>query len=521
MPVNTFECGEILSGKWELVRKISQGSFGELFVARDITSGTVYAIKIQSSETDARLKWESEVLTAMNDSDLTPQIVLLDQYAPEHDFIVMQLLGEDMSALRRRARQNTFKGVPLPVVAYLSLQMLKCIEALHLKGFVHRDVKPANFVRKSHTSTEFCIIDFGIAKQHVSTSSGKIRCARESAEFRGTTMYASLHSHDLQDLSFRDDLWSFLFVFIDLFVGKLPWTEEARRKEKSSVADIKRKYVGDPTQLTKWIFSQIHQQHRSQVEMLDVLSERITDVVEYIGGLGYKNMPNYNKLRTYLNELLSSQSVSQEALDVPNKLSELPTSLVDVSCIDYVNGSFNWKCESLYPGEFRGDVPDVAYEMDIRQYENVSQFQSVITARAWYGVNVCKKASPTSATHISGNGSENLCNGAVFDVEESKSDYITPLHQLSRLWKSLYMALLSVPKEYLQWSTVSSLKHLLDNCRWFYAIGQYTFSNPENTIVSSSDFFLLQKDIYDFMEIYRQQLQVLPEIVSFSKQKDV
>ena len=78
------------------------------------------------------------MLTAMNDSDLTPQIVLLDQYAPEHDFIVMQLLGEDMSALRRRARQNTFKGLPLPVVAYLSLQMLKCIEALHLKGFVHR-----------------------------------------------------------------------------------------------------------------------------------------------------------------------------------------------------------------------------------------------------------------------------------------------------------------------------------------------------------------------------------------------
>lgn len=40
-----------------------------------------------------------------------------------------------------------------------------------------------------------------------------------------TVRYASLGAHEERDQSRKDDLESLLFVFLDLYIGKLPWAE--------------------------------------------------------------------------------------------------------------------------------------------------------------------------------------------------------------------------------------------------------------------------------------------------------
>jgi serine/threonine protein kinase len=80
------------------------------------------------------------------------------------EFLVMEYFdGEDMSKIRNHIRQAS-PTMPLIPSIYLTIQMLKCIKSLHKHGYVHRDIKPSNFVRISRTSTEFRIIDFGVAK---------------------------------------------------------------------------------------------------------------------------------------------------------------------------------------------------------------------------------------------------------------------------------------------------------------------------------------------------------------------
>ncbi|CAM9512841.1 unnamed protein product [Sphacelaria rigidula] len=37
--------------------------------------------------------------------------------------------------------------------------------------------------------------------------------------------YASLGAHEEKDQSRKDDLQSLLYVFLDLYLGKLPWAE--------------------------------------------------------------------------------------------------------------------------------------------------------------------------------------------------------------------------------------------------------------------------------------------------------
>ena len=78
----------------------------------------------------------------------------------------MDLLeGEDMAKFRNYIRNTSCPNIPIIPTIYLTKQILRCIIALHKKGYVHRDIKPSNFVRYRKCGTSFHMVDFGITKQ--------------------------------------------------------------------------------------------------------------------------------------------------------------------------------------------------------------------------------------------------------------------------------------------------------------------------------------------------------------------
>jgi hypothetical protein len=74
---------------------------------------------------------------------------------------------------------------------------------------------------------------------------GCYRLAREKAEFRGTSMYASLRVHQLHDYCPRDDMWSLMYVFCDLVTGGLPWMQHAANRDRAACQQIKEMVHGD------------------------------------------------------------------------------------------------------------------------------------------------------------------------------------------------------------------------------------------------------------------------------------
>ena len=145
------------------------GAFSEIFAADDLENpGTLVAVKFQNADFDSSvMKWESMV---MIDLSPIPAVPRMHYYGHENsrDYMVMELLtGEDMASLRDRVRQNTNNNnlIPLEISSFLTRQMIQSLQAMHRIGYVHRDVKPSNFVRRSRNSTEFCMIDFGLAKK--------------------------------------------------------------------------------------------------------------------------------------------------------------------------------------------------------------------------------------------------------------------------------------------------------------------------------------------------------------------
>ena len=71
------------------------------------------------------------------------------------------------------------------------------------------------------------------------------RKEREQAEFRGTSMYASVRVHQLRDYCPRDDLYSLLYVFCDLVSGGLPWMSHAANRDRKRCQELKEMVHGE------------------------------------------------------------------------------------------------------------------------------------------------------------------------------------------------------------------------------------------------------------------------------------
>ena len=162
------KASDILNQTWELIQKVGEGTFSQIFVARNVIEDDfpLVAIKVMSDKIESSIiRWEGDVLANFNGSVL-PKFYCHENHEGT-EFLVMELLGgEDMAHFRDRIfQQSGSKLMSLAGASYLARQILQSIKSMHERGFIHRDIKPANFVRRTYNSTEFCVIDFGITKQ--------------------------------------------------------------------------------------------------------------------------------------------------------------------------------------------------------------------------------------------------------------------------------------------------------------------------------------------------------------------
>jgi len=73
--------------------------------------------------------------------------------------------------------------------------MLTRVEYIHSREFIHRDIKPDNFlIGRGKQAHKVFIIDFGLAKRYI-TKDKKHIPYKENKNLTGTARYASINTH--------------------------------------------------------------------------------------------------------------------------------------------------------------------------------------------------------------------------------------------------------------------------------------------------------------------------------------
>ncbi|KAJ8643393.1 hypothetical protein MRB53_005141 [Persea americana] len=181
-----------VGNKFRLGRKIGSGSFGEIYLGTNIQTNEEVAIKLENVKTKhPQLLYESKLYRILQGGTGIPNV---RWFGVEGDYnvLVMDLLGPSLEDLFNFCSRK----LSLKSVLMLADQMINRVEFVHSKSFLHRDIKPDNFLMGlGRRANQVYIIDFGLAKKYRDTSTHQHIPYRENKNLTGTARYASMNTH--------------------------------------------------------------------------------------------------------------------------------------------------------------------------------------------------------------------------------------------------------------------------------------------------------------------------------------
>lgn len=213
---------------WELVDRIGEGTYGEVFTARNKISGEIAAAKVIDSihekieEVLPELDILSKYSTHSNIAEFHGAFMNVDTKRHDQLWLVMELCrGGSVTNLVKSLRKKG-KYLEEDLIAYILYETLKGIEHLHRHNVMHRDIKGPNVMLTNRA--EIRLIDFG-----VSAELSNILMRRNSSVGTPFWMAPEVIACEQQlDYSYdvRCDIWSLGITAIELADGTTPLSDQ-------------------------------------------------------------------------------------------------------------------------------------------------------------------------------------------------------------------------------------------------------------------------------------------------------
>lgn len=198
---------------FRIIDELGQGGYGLVYVVSDIYNNNLYALKLQRqifgpSSEQRDFKIEIAVMREAIEKGKLQHLPMIVWQSRDQTRYAMEMLGPSISSMKEHMRkkrpEKPFTDV---TVLRLAIHMLRCIRSLHEMGYIHRDIKPCNFLLTGDNENPVCLVDFGLCVENSQCKKGTNI---------GTQQYMSLNAIYNERQFFSDDIQSWFWSVLEM-----------------------------------------------------------------------------------------------------------------------------------------------------------------------------------------------------------------------------------------------------------------------------------------------------------------
>jgi len=224
----TFAPGDLIAGRFLVVRLLGAGGLGEVYEVTDQALGTAVALKVlgASVATDPvmleRFRREIQNARRITHPNVCRVFDLGIHPSAEQQrfFVTMEVLPGESLGSYLLSRPPLTPAEALPILT----QLAAGLQAAHDSGVIHRDLKPANVMLLPEPAARRVVItDFGLAISVEQLDMG----LTETWELLGTPEYMAPEQTKRGAVTPATDVYAFGLIAFEMLTGQRPFDPEA------------------------------------------------------------------------------------------------------------------------------------------------------------------------------------------------------------------------------------------------------------------------------------------------------
>ncbi|OVE80275.1 hypothetical protein BVY02_00635 [bacterium J17] len=341
MEVATLPVGLQVKGRYEITKRLGQGSKGTVYLCRDLQLADRYVVlkvlfpSAQQDEVEVA-RFRDEILASYDINH--PFVVRAYEFIRDEEMmaITMEYVnGGDLADLLASG-----EAMPIAQITRLLAQISSGVQAIHEAGIIHRDLKPENILLTSEGDVK--ITDFGISRIEAVP-----RNTRHNGALLGTIHYLSPEYVERSEFDHRSDIYALGVIAYEMITNTIPFLDETVFKTLQNRlyidAEPAHKVRPDcPHALSAIVYKAMQRdpnvRYQSAEEMLNDIAAMGTSSEIQLGAMGSNSSGSNPSLYQLPVAPGAFQPGGSQTSDVIDPLNSLVTQAPDPDRLRRVNG---------------------------------------------------------------------------------------------------------------------------------------------------------------------------------------